>query len=109
MEPLLRDKARELGADIRMSTRMLEFSQDDEGVTAVVQGDGEPYEIRADYLIAADGHRSGVREALGITRSGRGYLHTSRSVLFRAPLDEYLKDGIGQCWDMETRSWGLCN
>ena len=20
-----------------------------------------------------------------------------------------LKDGIGQCWDMETRTWGLCN
>ncbi|MFI6100998.1 FAD-dependent oxidoreductase [Lentzea sp. NPDC051213] len=96
MEPILRDRARELGADIRMSTRMLEFTQDDDGVTAVVQGDGEPYEIRADYLIAADGHRSPVREALGITRSGRGYMHTSRSVLFRAPLEEYLKDGIGQ-------------
>ncbi|WP_112262563.1 FAD-dependent oxidoreductase [Lentzea terrae] len=96
MEPILRDKARELGADIRMSTRMLEFSQDDEGVTAIVRGDGEPYEIRADYLIAADGHRSPIREALGITRSGRGYMHTSRSVLFRAPLEEYLKDGIGQ-------------
>lgn len=96
MEPLLRDKARELGADIRMSTRMLEFAQDDDGVTALVQGDGEPYEIRADYLVAADGHRSPVREQLGITRGGRGYLHTSRSVLFRAPLDEYLKDGIGQ-------------
>ncbi|MGW6448977.1 FAD-dependent oxidoreductase [Lentzea sp. NPDC055074] len=96
MEPLLRDKARELGADIRMSTRMLKFTQDEEGVTALVQGDGEPYEIRADYLVAADGHRSPVREALGITRSGRGYMHTSRSVLFRAPLDEYLKDGIGQ-------------
>jgi 2-polyprenyl-6-methoxyphenol hydroxylase-like FAD-dependent oxidoreductase len=96
MEPLLRDKAREYGADIRMSTRMLEFTQDDAGVTALVQGDGEPYEIRADYLIAADGHRSPIREALGITRSGRGYMHTSRSVLFRAPLEEYLKDGIGQ-------------
>ena len=96
MEPLLRDKARELGADIRMSTRMLEFSQDDEGVTATVQGDGEPYEIRADYLVAADGHRSPVREQLGITRTGRGFMHTSRSVLFRAPLQEYLKDGIGQ-------------
>lgn len=96
MEPMLRDKARELGADIRMSTRMLEFSQDDDGVTATVQGDGEPYEIRAGYLIAADGHRSPVREALGITRSGRGYMHTSRSVLFRAPLEEYLKDGVGQ-------------
>jgi putative polyketide hydroxylase len=96
MEPILRDKARELGADIRMSTRMLEFTQDDEGVTAVVQGDGEPYEIRADYLIAADGHRSPIRERLGIGRTGRGYMHTSRSVLFRAPLQEYLKDGIGQ-------------
>ncbi|MCX2952444.1 FAD-dependent oxidoreductase [Lentzea sp. NEAU-D7] len=96
MEPILRDKARALGADIRMSTRMLEFAQDDEGVTAVVQGDGEPYEIRADYLIAADGHRSPVREQLGIGRTGRGYMHTSRSVLFRAPLQEYLKDGIGQ-------------
>ncbi|GAB2871047.1 FAD-dependent oxidoreductase [Lentzea nigeriaca] len=96
MEPVLRDKARELGADIRMSTRMLEFTQDDDGVTAVVQGDGEPYEIRADYLIAADGHRSPIRESLGITRSGRGHMHTSRSVLFRAPLEEYLKDGIGQ-------------
>ncbi|HUQ55668.1 FAD-dependent oxidoreductase [Lentzea sp.] len=96
MEPILRDKARELGADIRMSTRMLEFSQDDDGVTAVVQGDGEPYEIRADYLVAADGHRSPIREQLGVTRTGRGYMHTSRSVLFRAPLQEYLKDGIGQ-------------
>lgn len=96
MEPILRDKARELGADIRMSTRMLEYAQDDDGVTAIVQGDGEPYEIRADYLIAADGHRSPIREGLGITRSGRGYMHTSRSVLFRAPLEEYLKDGIGQ-------------
>ncbi|MFD4644481.1 FAD-dependent oxidoreductase [Lentzea sp. NPDC058436] len=96
MEPILRDKARELGADIRMSTRMLEFAQDDEGVTAIVQGDGEPYEIRADYLVAADGHRSPVREQLGITRTGRGYMHTSRSVLFRASLQEYLKDGIGQ-------------
>jgi putative polyketide hydroxylase len=96
MEPILRDKAREFGADIRMSTRMLEFTQDDDGVTAVVQGDGEPYEIRADYMIAADGHRSPIREALGITRSGRGYMHTSRSVLFRASLDEYLKEGIGQ-------------
>ena len=96
MEPFLRDKAREFGADIRMSTRMLEFSEDGDGVTAIVQGDGEPYEIRADYLVAADGHRSPVREALGITRTGRGFMHTSRSVLFRAPLDEYLKDGIGQ-------------
>jgi putative polyketide hydroxylase len=96
MEPILRDKARELGADIRMSTRMLEFAQDGEGVTAVVQGDGEPYEIRADYLVAADGHRSPVREQLGITRTGRGFMHTSRSVLFRAPLQEYLQDGIGQ-------------
>ncbi|GLZ32988.1 FAD-dependent oxidoreductase [Lentzea sp. NBRC 105346] len=96
LEPLLRDKARSFGADIRMSTRMTSFTQDDEGVTAVVEGPEGPYEIRADYLLAADGHRSPVREALGIGRSGRGHLSTSRSVLFRASLDEYLGKGFGQ-------------
>lgn len=47
-------------------------------------------------MIAADGHRSPVREALGITRSGRGHIRTLASVLFRAPLDEYLQKGVQQ-------------
>jgi putative polyketide hydroxylase len=48
-------------------------------------------------LIAADGANSSIRDALEIPRSGRGYLRTVRSVLFRAPLlEDYLKTGVHQ-------------
>lgn len=97
LEPMLRDKAIELGADVRMSTEMVSFEQDDDGVTATLRSaDGVEYQVRAAYLVAADGHRSPVRTALGIERHGRGPAGTVRSVLFRAPLDEYLSAGIGQ-------------
>jgi 2-polyprenyl-6-methoxyphenol hydroxylase-like FAD-dependent oxidoreductase len=96
-EPLLRDKARELGADIRMSSQMLAFEQDEDGVTATIRdAEGVEYQVRAQYLVGADGHRSPVREALGIERLGKGFLGVSRSVLFRAPLEEYLESGYIQ-------------
>jgi putative polyketide hydroxylase len=41
-------------------------------------------------VIAADGHASGIRQALGIERSGRGQLQTMRSILFRAPIPDDL-------------------
>ncbi|WP_394834833.1 FAD-dependent monooxygenase [Pendulispora rubella] len=97
LEPILRDKAIELGADVRLQTEMTAFEQDAEGVTVHVRGpDGREYAVRAAYLIAADGHRSPIREALGIGRTGRGFMRTARSVLFRAPLDEYLRSGVSQ-------------
>ncbi|WP_020498079.1 FAD-dependent monooxygenase [Sciscionella marina] len=97
LEPILRDQARSFSADVRMSTELLEFSQDEDGVRAVLRGaDGSVYAMRADYLIAADGCASGIRETLGIGCSGRGYLQTSRSVLFRADLNEYLRQGFCQ-------------
>ncbi len=97
LEPILRAKAGELGADVRFDNKVLHVEQDAHGVTALVRrADGGEYHIRADYLVAADGHRSPVREALGIGRSGRGHLRTLRSVLFRAPLDQYLESGVAQ-------------
>lgn len=97
IEPILRDRAVELGADIRLETELLHFSQDADGITAMVRPrGGEAYEIRADYMVGADGHASGIREALGIGRSGRGKMRSVRSILFRAPLDEYLKSGVTQ-------------
>lgn len=97
LEPTLREAAAEHGADIRMSTTMESFRQDADGVEAVLRGtDGEPYRVRAAYLIGADGHRSPVREALGIGRGGKGHQHTTRSILFRAPLAEYLADSFVQ-------------
>lgn len=48
----------------------------------------------------ADGHSSPVREALGIERGGRGHMRTSQSVLFRAPLEEYVRDGTTGRWEV---------
>jgi len=97
LEPILRTRAGELGADLRLGTELVRFEQDPTGVTAWLrERDGEEYSLRADYLIAADGSHSPVREALGIGRKGPGHLQTMRSVLFRAPLDPYLEKGISQ-------------
>ncbi|WP_257458854.1 FAD-dependent oxidoreductase [Archangium lipolyticum] len=97
LEPILREKAIALGADIRLSTELIRFEQDADGVVASLRArDGREYAMRAAYLIAADGHASPIREALGIGQQGRGSIRTLRSVLFRAPLEEYLRSGISQ-------------
>ncbi|RKH50207.1 FAD-dependent monooxygenase [Corallococcus llansteffanensis] len=97
LEPILREKALALGADVRLETQLLRFEQDADGVVATLRGrDGQEYELRADYMIAADGHRSPIREALGIGRGGRGHMRTVRSIIFRAPLQEYLQAGVSQ-------------
>jgi len=97
LEPILREHAIKLGADVRMSTEMISFEQDAAGVTALLRDpDGCDYQLRADYMIAADGHSSPVRLALGIGRSGHGFMRIVRSVMFHADLDEYLGSGISQ-------------
>lgn len=98
LEPILRDKAVELGTDVRFNTELMNFEQDSNGVTALLRSrdDGKEYTLRADYLVAADGSRSPIREKLGISRDGRGYIRTLRSVLFRAPLEKYLEAGVRQ-------------
>lgn len=97
LEPIIRAKAVEMGADVRLSTALASFEQDDDGVTALLRRrDGGQYTLRAEYLVAADGHSSPIREALGIGREGRGVLRTIRSVLFRASLERYLESGVSQ-------------
>jgi 2-polyprenyl-6-methoxyphenol hydroxylase-like FAD-dependent oxidoreductase len=97
LEPILRDRAIELGADLRLCTELSGFEQDAEGVTARLRdGNGQEYSMRAAYLIAADGAHSGIRSELGIARKGRGPIRTLRSVLFRAPLQEYVARGVMQ-------------
>jgi putative polyketide hydroxylase len=97
LEPILRTRALELGADIRLATTMVAFEQDAEGVAASLRHhDGSEYTLRAHYMIAADGHASPLRAALGISRSGRGVMRTARSILFRAALEQYLESGISQ-------------
>jgi putative polyketide hydroxylase len=97
MEPILRGKAIAFGSDVRMNTSLTSFDQDATGVTArLLHRDGSEYSLRANYMIAADGHASPIREALRIGRRGHGLVRIMRSVLFRASLDEYLESGISQ-------------
>ncbi|MCQ4191802.1 FAD-dependent monooxygenase [Streptomyces parvulus] len=86
LEPELLTHAANLGGDLRFGTELLSFEDDADGVTAVVKSrdTGEHTTIRADYLIAADGPRSPVREQLGIGQSGPGDLFHNVSVTFRS-------------------------
>ncbi|MEV7521807.1 FAD-dependent monooxygenase [Streptomyces sp. NPDC091371] len=86
IEPVLMSVTPSLGADLRFSTEMLSFDQDATGVNAVLKSldTGEHTTVRADYLVAADGPRSPVREQLGIGQTGPGDLFHNVSVTFRS-------------------------
>lgn len=99
LEPILRKATLELGAELRYSTELLHF--EDHGNHIVTQlrdcNSGQEYAISADYIIAADGADSPIRERLGITRTGVGHIRTVRSVLFNCPeADQYLATGAQQ-------------
>ncbi|SDT78904.1 FAD-dependent oxidoreductase [Actinoplanes derwentensis] len=91
-ERALAERARELGAEVRFGTRVSGLTQDDEGVTAFVEdaATGTRRRIRARYLVAADGWRSPIREALGVPLQGRGVVGRVLRVLFKADLSEPL-------------------
>ncbi|MFJ6983769.1 MULTISPECIES: FAD-dependent oxidoreductase [unclassified Streptomyces] len=95
LEPVLRDHAVSLGGDLRYSTELISFDPDPDGVTAVVKSreTGEHTTVRADWLVAADGPRSPVREQLGIGQSGPGELFSNVSITFRS---RALADVVGE-------------
>ncbi|MBL6279285.1 FAD-dependent monooxygenase [Micromonospora fiedleri] len=88
LEPLIRARAEELGADVRFGTELTTFEQEDDGVRAQVvhRVTGRVAEVRAHYLVAADGPRSRVRERLSIPVHGRWGLHHQLSIVFDADL-----------------------
>jgi len=93
LEPELCRRARELGADVRFSTEVVEVAPDDEGVTATLRdrASGETTTVRAQYLIAADGPRSPIRERLGIEMRGRGIFSHAITIYFRADVEPLLR------------------
>jgi 2-polyprenyl-6-methoxyphenol hydroxylase-like FAD-dependent oxidoreductase len=86
LEPLLRRRAEELGARLSYATEMRSFRQDDDGVSAIIRDldSGQERTVRAPYMIASDGNRSAVRDALGIAVKGRGLIAHSVTIYFRA-------------------------
>ena len=71
---------------VEFGSRLDGFTQDAEGVTAAVtRGEGAAQQVRARYLIGADGARSAVRKALGAEMLGAGRIGNFLSLVFRAP------------------------
>ncbi|MGW0364491.1 FAD-dependent oxidoreductase [Streptomyces sp. NPDC002990] len=94
IEPVLAAQSGAQGADVRFSTELMSFDQDATGVSALVKNrdTGEHLTVRADFLIAADGPRSPVREALRIPQTGNGELFHNVSITFRS---ERLAEALG--------------
>ncbi|MCF3131738.1 FAD-dependent monooxygenase [Streptomyces olivochromogenes] len=95
LEPVLLRGTRELGGGARFATELVSFTQDDRGTAALVRGteSGESRTLRADYLLAADGPHSTVRERLGIGQTEPGVLFHRLSIAFRSRM---LRKAMGE-------------
>ena len=94
LEPLLRERALELGATVRNRTEAVALEQAGDGVTVTLRDldSGDEREVRARYVVGADGNRSPMRERLGIGMRGYGQLSRSITIYFRADCAELLRD-----------------
>ncbi|GAA0577795.1 2,4-dichlorophenol 6-monooxygenase [Kribbella sandramycini] len=91
-EPILVSTAAARGARLRFDTEYLALEQDDDGVTATVRDrlSGETYQIRAKYLIGADGGRSKVAQDIGLPMAGAMDVEGSMNIVFEADLAKYV-------------------
>ncbi|MFF3014814.1 FAD-dependent monooxygenase [Streptomyces sp. NPDC057939] len=92
LEPILLADARSSGARVLFGCELTAFDQDPHGVTARIldRATGRSSTVRCAYLLAADGTRSPVREALGIELHGRRGEPRFLSTVFAADLDPVL-------------------
>lgn len=93
LEPMLKTKAEELGAELRYGTEMISFEEDSDGVTVVLRDrdSGETSTVRTRYMIAADGAHSRIRNQLGIPMLGHGTLSKSVTIYFRASVGPLMR------------------
>ncbi|MEV7807685.1 FAD-dependent monooxygenase [Microbispora sp. NPDC088329] len=93
LERVVRAHAESGGAEVCFGTELVSVDADDDGVTAVVRdlGTGAARRVRADYLVAADGNRAGVRDRLGIGADRPGPTTEVSYFVFDADLSAVLR------------------
>lgn len=94
LEPVLKARAEELAPEsIRFGHELTAIEQDADGVTATVvdRESGEEYEVRADYLVAADGGRT-VPALVGIGYEGFDQIAVSCTLHVSADLSGLATD-----------------
>ncbi len=90
-DPILKERvARESRASLLYQTNVVDFVEDEDGVSAMLERDNERFEIRCRILVACDGAAGLVREKLNIPLEGRGHLAQSVNVFF-------------ECRDLDSR------
>jgi 2,4-dichlorophenol 6-monooxygenase len=94
MEPVLLHNAQTRGAQVRFDTEYLSLQQDEDGVTVRVRDRlrGDEYDIRAKYVIGADGGRSAVAEHIGLPLQGQMGVGGSINIVFEADLSHLVAD-----------------
>ncbi|MEU3521135.1 FAD-dependent monooxygenase [Streptomyces sp. NPDC006654] len=92
LEPILVKNATVRGTQTRFSTEYLSHTQDDTGVTVRVRDrlTGQEYDIRAKYLIGADGARSRVAEDIGLPYEGAMDIAGSMNITFKADIESHV-------------------
>jgi putative polyketide hydroxylase len=93
LEPLLVETLGESPlSDLRFNTEVVRLEQDPSGVSVTLSErvSGTACTVRTDFLIAADGAHSPVREALRIGMEGHDQMDTMINVLFEADLSQVL-------------------
>ena len=90
LEPVLRAHAEQLGGDLRFSTELVAFEQDEDGITATIREreSESTLTVRARFLVVADGTHSEIRQQLGIGQHGKGSLFHCVSMIFEADIME---------------------
>jgi 2-polyprenyl-6-methoxyphenol hydroxylase-like FAD-dependent oxidoreductase len=86
LEPVLRDRASDLGGKHLYGCDLVSSEVVDDQVRSVIRfrADGTEDVVVSDYLVAADGAHSTVRDRLGIATTGRGSFADCVTIYFKA-------------------------
>ncbi|MFC0401416.1 FAD-dependent oxidoreductase [Paraburkholderia rhizosphaerae] len=92
LEPVLLGNAAARGTHVRFDTEYLSLEQSADCVVATVRDrlDDRTYQVKARYLIGADGGRSKVAQDVGLPMEGSMALAGSINIIFEADLSEYV-------------------
>jgi len=109
LEPVLLERLRG-AARVELGSEVVAVESGPDGVSVTLRdvANGRTRAVRARYLVAGDGARSGVRAALGIPMRGPANLREAVTVLFRATLWETLgAHRYGLYWVTHPDATGL--
>lgn len=85
------------------------YTQDDQGVTVLVDGPDGPDRLRARFLIGCDGARSTVRRAMGQSFEGQTYPETTYLTTTSFPFQDHIEGltSVAYCWWQDGGNFSL--